>query len=415
MNARASAISRWVRDAPDVVVGAVAVVTTGLTFAAFGTVAGADTDLYVRMSRSIADGGFDSFGFPLQVTYGIALAPGDILGLSLDSWVVPLHVALGVGTAIVFRRLACLFVGSTTALLVGLAAACYPSLLFWTHYILSESLFVFVIGLFALAGAHVVVDGRLSRRRVLALAATTVMMIFTRPTGGFIALSGLLTVAYTVVSVQHGVRTARRVLAASAVGVVLLATLVLVVPAGRDRVLGNATVAQSLWKSTRVWRFDIDHVSTGQLTPPDLKQLPADERDRELSDRALTWIEDHPVDYVTRSGLRFGNFWFPWVTAAWGSAHRLGDALLTVLLYGGAVAAVLLARPGRQQRMVVLLGVLALTQGALVMISQIDSEARYRLPAEAALLPLLAIPVDRFIEGLGARRRPAAATAKVAP
>jgi len=397
--------SKWglVASAPDVVVSLAAILTHGLALVGLGVVTGADSSLYVKIADSIVDGAPNVFNFPLQFSYGVLLAPGQALGMNVTTWVVILHLALGVGSAIVFRRLARLFIGPGPALAVGLIVAAYPSLLFWTRYVLTEAAFVFALGLFALACGCVVVDGQLSRKRLLALGASTLFMVITRPTGIVLVVVGAFAVAHAVVSARRGNDRARRAMTWSVLGIVLLMTVVLAVPSTRERVLRYPTVAVSLWNSTRFWTSDINDVLQGQRQPESAAflRLSEDERNRELSKRALTWIGDHPSDYVSRAGWRLGNFWFPWITAEWSRAHFVGDILLTVILYGVAIAAALLSRAGRERRMVALLGGLALVQGFLVMFSQIDSEARYRLPAEILLVPVSGIVFER----LGERRR----------
>ena len=394
---RGRRLMAWATSRPGATILLVAVtVAVRLAYVAkSGIVAGGDTSLYLRIGESFADGAPTTGGFPAHVLYGIMLAPSFLLGIGLETWVTVLHLACAVATAVLVHRTALLFAGPLGSLAVGLATGLLPTAVFWSNYILTETLFLLVMAAFAYACARTLSDPRLKFALAAPLATATLLLV-TRPVGLPVAAAGLGFVLWALVAERAGERQARRVVTAAVALALIAATAVMAAPPTRDAVLSNKTIVASLWNSTRIWHAGNGHVSAGVTLPEDIARLsPADQRE-EQRERALNYIGEQPAEYLGKASIRFASFWFPWATATWSPAHKLTDLLLPVALIGLALYSLVRPPPGCGRRIVYLLAALALVQGVLVMFSQIDTEGRYRLPAELVLLPLAALAVDRI-------------------
>ncbi len=361
-----------------------------------GVVRGSDSGLYLRMADRFADGSVEAFGFPLHILYGIALAPAEILPIDVDQWVIALHLGLAAGTVVLLHRTARLFVGPVPALAVAGLAALQPTAIFWFPRILTETLFVFVMVTFVYACARSMLNPRGKGWLVFPLAIAPLLVI-SRPVGLPIVWVGALGVVWSRVHETSDRERARNVLIAGALLPVVLLGLVFAVGPLREKAFDNASVSVSLWNSTRIWTSDIDHVNRGTTRPAELADLEGDAFHSEIADRSIEFIREHPGDYLSRAGIRFTNFWFPWLTADWSPGHRLYDAALSLLLVGAGLYAIIRPPTGPGRRVVYLLGSVALLQGLIVGVSQIDSEARYRLPAEAPLVALVGVAVARGV------------------
>ncbi len=387
-----------------------AVVRLGYLLAAGIDQAG-DTPLYLTTARELSDGTVTVNDFPLHLLYSFTLAPAFVFGIEPDTWVVPLHLLLGVATVAVMYRLATLFLERGPALLVGAGAAMLPAALHWSHYILSETLFLFIVSVFLLACAQRLVDPQWDRLRLGVVAALGLLVAFTRPSGVLIVWSATVCLVGVTASHRRDAVTARRAVGATVIASLLVLAAVLAVPATRHRLLGLPTVYTSIWLSTRTFDSDIDHVAREIELPKEIEALDDPERGNELRERSFEFIREHPGDYVSRAGIRFTNFWFPWLTARWSRAHLALDAAVSLSLVGLSICGLVLVRSRAARNVMVMLALVALVQGVLVAFSQLDSEGRYRLPAELALLPV----AGAGVQGLWHRLRQRRAAPAVAP
>lgn len=377
-------VSNWALLA---VIGGAVVVRLGFLLAAGIDEAG-DTPLYLRTAEQLSDGELTVNDFPLHLFYSFTLAPAFVFGIEPETWVVPLHLALGVATVVVMYRIASLFLERGPAILVGAGTAMLPAALHWSHFILSETLFLFVVSVFLLVCAQRLVDPHWDRLRLGVVSALGILVAVTRPSGVLtVCVAGLCLIGVTV-SRERGGSAARRAVGATVLASLVAVALVLAVPATRHRLLGLPTVYTSIYLSTRTFDSDIEHVARAIELPDEVGALEDPERGRELRKRSFEFIRERPGDYVSRAGIRFTNFWFPWLTARWSNAHLALDAAVSLTLVGLSVCGLVLVRSSRARNVMVMLALVALVQGVLVAFSQLDSEARYRLPAELALLPV---------------------------
>jgi hypothetical protein len=115
-------------------------------------------------------------------------------------------------------------------------------------------------------------------------------------------------------------------------------------------------------------------------------------------------MREHPGDYVSRAGIRFANFWFPWITADWSYAHRGLDLILSLGLVTLALGALLVVPAGPRRQVLVLLVAVAAVQALAVTFGELDGDGRYRVPVELCLLLLGAMTLDGLLTRRGALR-----------
>jgi hypothetical protein len=371
--------------------------------AAGGVIHGGDTRRYLQTARDLSEGTLTVNDYPLQALYSLILAPVYALDLDLETWVLVLHLALGVATVVVMYLLATLFLEPVFAFGVGVVVAVLPTALHWSRYIYSETLFLLILSLFLLACVHQAVQPSTDWRRLGVLALTAFATVITRPSGWLIVWTAALCLVGFTVSDRSGRDAARKAVTRALVASIALAVAILAIPPTREGVLESPTVYTSLWVSTRSFTSEIGHVERGLSLPPDLRDLEPSAQGAEMRARAFDFIRNHPVDFASRGGIRFVNFWFPWITASqWSRAHFAIDVALSLALVVFSIYALVTTRLQAARRVILMLALVALLQGVLVGLSQLDSEARLRLPVELTLLPVAAAGVQNLVARLRA-------------
>jgi len=116
------------------------------------------------------------------------------------------------------------------------------------------------------------------------------------------------------------------------------------------------------------------------------------------SDFALNFIRTQPLEYLWMAARRFVNYWYPWLhLAQWSLRHRAFDALLSL---GLTLMVIVGLRAAEDKKIATLMVGMALTLGLVTALSQIDSDGRYRLPAEILLIPVASIGVIYCVQRL---------------
>jgi Dolichyl-phosphate-mannose-protein mannosyltransferase len=375
-----------------------------------GVPRGGDARLYLGIARSVADGHLTTHGYPLQALYGVALTPAYVVGVDVDRWVTVLQIVVGVATVVVLYRLAMLLVRPGVAMAIGAAAAVWPTFVFWTRYIETETLFLFLLSCFLLVCARQLVTPGMTWRRWLGLATSAAGVAVCRTVGILVVWAGLAVLLAAFALRRGSVARARRTVLAAGVATLLAVTVMVALPVSRNRVLELRSVSDSLWSSTRTFHSSVEHAQRRTSLPRDVRGLPADEQAREVSDRALTFIREHPFDYGSRVGVRVINFMFPWLTADWGLSHRLLDEVLSLGLVALTLGALHVVPKGPRRQVLLLLLAVAGVQALAVAFGELDSEGRYRVPVELCLLLVAGMALDGF---LTRRRRAAHARVEV--
>jgi 4-amino-4-deoxy-L-arabinose transferase-like glycosyltransferase len=272
------------------------------------------------------------------------------------------------------RRLA----GPIAGWVAGLLAAGYPHLIFWTGYVLTETLFVCLVALAVWVTVVLLQRDESPAWLPVSAGAAYAAAGLARPEiFGFAVLLGLA-----------GLASKRWRFAAflGFVGLVLLwspwvlrnaVTLHAFVPASTETGIvlyqGNSPGATG---GSRGYVDGRDFKTLDRLTP-----LPEVEEDREYRKAALTWMRHHPGEVVRLAPKKLANMFRP--VYAGSSKLNLTVTLLSypLVLTAGAVGTFLLAR----RRRVTGLVVVWLLVYELVVHALVTGMIRFRLPVEAML------------------------------
>lgn len=349
-----------------------------------GPLYGADSRQFIRWSSLLAQGDFrEPMLYPLHQMYSLFLVPMHLFGTSVPVYVLGLHLILSLVTVWCVMLSARLLVSQTYAIVVGVLAGVNPDVVFWTPYILTETQFLCALAVFL--WVFLLLLGQPTGGRLVAYASTAIFLLLSRPVAFPIVAISLAVVFYRIARPRAGGMEAVTVCTAAAVLAIGGMAVALAVPSVRTAIFRNGTVVQSLWLSTRVSSNNIDEILTMQEAPPIAGASDDDMWAFKLA-YAKEFIADHPLLYLGMGVKRFFSFWFPWLFARWSLPHRILDAALSL---GVTLGALFSCIPHiRNRPMFLTVAAFALSLGLLTAFSQIDSDGRYRLPAEFLLLTL---------------------------
>jgi hypothetical protein len=375
------------------VLGLALVLRLGIWRAMGGPVVRGDGPSYLDWAERFARGDLSGFSdYPLHQLYPVLIAPAYVLRLSLEGYLLLLHMALSVGTVYLLYDAARQISSRRIALIVGAVAAGYPSLLLWSPFVLSETPFFFFESFFLSALLRLLAPlGRHGRVGVARFAVAALLLLFARPVSVALIAVALAAIAYRSLTERLGRLGGGRAwlaLIASAL-IVFVGFLAIPTPA-RAAVLRYPTIAQSLWLSTKYASTSVrEWQPVADLNRAFAERFAGDFRalyDAKLAE-ALEFIRTQPLTYIGMAVRRFVAYWLPALFAdGWSNSHRLLDLVLVAGIYTGA--ALSLVRRVDLPRWTLLASALAL--GLLTSFSQIDTDGRYRVPAELILL-LLAV------------------------
>jgi hypothetical protein len=359
-----------------------------------------DTAEFLRAARSMSVGDWGGLrDYPFHAAYAFLLAPAFWFGTNIRLYVASLHIFLSAGSVVllwaVTRRIVDDALAAVLAAAIGVV---YPNLLFWMPYILTETAFVFFLLVFAYAVLAALDDrSPSSRLRMVALGA---FLFFLRPVAVAVVACGLAVAGFDFLRQTISSRAAMSlVISAGATIVAATAVICLMKPGACERILRVPTIGQTLWLSTTVVHGTQAEL-TRAATPDIARDWPVSEQYAYKAHLAAQFIRDHPVRYIEMAAKRFVSFWAPWRYLDWSARHRAMDAMLSLGLIAMACSATMVT--GRT-RSLVLLG-FAVVLSLESAFGQIDADARYRLPAEALLIPPAAIALSAAIGRARSRR-----------
>jgi len=371
-----------------------------------GPVIKGDAAAYLDWAQRLAVGDLSGFrDYPLHQLYPMLIAPAFRLGIPLAQYLFVLHLAMSVATVYLLYYACLQFASPRVAIAAAAIAAVYPSLLLWSAYVLSETPFFFFLSLFLASLARVLSRPEVRRPRSLVpLGISALLLLFARPVSVPVLGAGAVAVAYVLLRGAFGARRARRfTLAGIVVLLALMTALFATVTPLRQAVLRYPTVAQSLWLSTR---YSSSSLAEWQPIATENQAL-FDRFEGDLTayydfkvGEAVDFIRTRPGTYALLAGRRFTSFWLPALfSEGWSASHRLFDLVLALALYAGTVASLY----GRRDLVRWTLFGAAMTLGILTSFSQIDTDGRYRVPAELTLVLLAADGYARLLVAGGER------------
>jgi len=352
----------------------------------------ADSATYRRLAASLRTGQY-SLDEPTMVYppgYPVFLAAVYTIGAS--ALVIGLvQCILGALTVVLLASIADQAAGKRAAIATGLIAACYPGIVFWTGYVLTETLFCFL----------------------LVVAFWLTLRWFQRPEGwGTAAAVGLafgaaaltrpiaLPFALLLLGAAVGDRSTRR-----SAGVCLIALVVVLAPwTIRNEIVFNAPIFTSTDSSYVLWRGNHPGVTAGRggyNNPADYVNLSFPEGTSEAEvasvhrDRALTWMASHPGRVLELVPGKLWNMLRPNHEGSSVANRALTTVSYLPLLLLGTIGLVIFLR-GRYRMLIA--GYLIYS---LVFHGIVFAIIRYRLPLEM----LLTVPAGVTVAWCSARFR----------
>ena len=334
-----------------------------------GPTIGGDTVHYRDAGQALRANPFDATSFPgLPPLFPLLMAvlQGDAAVALAQSLIGALIGPLA------FRTMTPHF-GERAGWLAGMLAALQPTFVFWSRYLLTDTL-----GLVCFALALERASALLAREGSGALGA-----------GAAAALAFLARAAYALPVLAVGVVTValRKARSRRAAAYVLGAAVVLALPLARNAIaLGEAVVYRDqgmllVWMGTRWTVEGRGTQGVDVIYPTGYETWSREERLRYHREDAITTIVARPAEYAARTAGKMLWFWSP-IFPEWSAAHKLFTGTYMAVLYGLAAIGVALYWKTRLG-LVLLVAMLAIQ--ATVAATIVDYDNRYRVPLEHCL------------------------------
>jgi Dolichyl-phosphate-mannose-protein mannosyltransferase len=359
---------------------------------------GVDSIEYLAWAHSLAADGLRALPV-LRIEhaplYGLFLAAGLVVpGLDLSWFAVLGQSALGALTAVILARLTARETQCRRAgLLAGAVTAVQLSFVFWTAYVLSDTLFLLLLAICADRALQLTTTSH-PARSALVVGALTVLAIAARPTGLALCLA-VLPVLF-IAGRHRAARLASLLVGYSLPFVLCGAVLVLGSAVAGSTLAAAGTARLSDWARSGVingllWTESgraTSGVDLDVLPPPVVNSLPAAQRDEFLQDGPLAFAADHPEFVAEQTARKLRAFWAP-ALPEYSMPHALAAGLYFVLFDLLAIIGLVQARRNTALVSLIGVGVAVFTLTSLVTI--VDYDLRYRLPAELLLVPAVGI------------------------
>lgn len=347
-----------------------------------------DSHAYLFLAQNIIDGNFsDVLAAPFHLTYAFLLIPGLVFPSGL-SWYIPLlHIVLS-SISVVFLFLISMEITTDERVhrITAILGVFYPYLLHWMKYILTEVAFVSILLAFIFLSIKVLKG--CGKKIGILWGLCAVILLVTRP------VSILILIVVGVATLFSGLRRKFpenwRLLSNAILFIgILMSILLLSITAINQRVLSLHAVTESLWLSTRVVSGTFDEYKKAEL-PPETFGMSALELREYKKDISIDFIRTQPLKYLLMAIQRFFNYFYPWIYPQWSFKHRIFDAVLSLGLTITTIAS--LYAPAKRN-LILLLVSCVLALGVTTAFSQIDTDGRYRLPAEVLIIPASSVGI----------------------
>ena len=355
----------------------------------------ADSALY----RSLADSLSTTGAFALDGAPTAFVTPGYSLFLSIAYLISRstlgiglIQAGLGALTVVLLAAVARSIGGNFAAGVTRLMAAIYPHLIFWTGYVLTETLYVFLLAA-ALYACTRTLEARQSLWRAAVAGALFGAAALVRPLAlGFAVLLGVA----GVLSARYRTR--------AFVGLAGLA-IVLVPWVIRNAVVLDSPVVTSTEAGFVLWQGNSPGATGGTRgyvdgLDFDVLELPADisevEADRVYREQALSWMAEHPARVLSLIPKKLWNMWRP--------TYEGSSTLNSLVTYTSYLPLLVLAIPGLGlcSRRGAMGGILVgFVLYHLVAHGLVTGMIRFRLPVEAMLIIPAGLAVSRIGRRLG--------------
>lgn len=351
---------------------------------AYGVRPGGDSPYYLATAAALAQSGpaglarLDVTSAPL---YAIGIATATWISRADPTWAaIAMQTVLGALTAGLLVVITDRVAGSRLAAgIAGAIGALHPWFLFWGAYVLSETVFLFALALCIERATALLRTRRPVRDAFLAALAVFVALL---------ARSSAAVFAATLpVSVAIGLRgsTPRRLLGVAAGGALAAAVglgLFVVTSGGPPGPSHVQRIEDYAWSAVHIglqWTEEgrgtagVDIIETGDV-------------DHRAA--VLAWFARDPTHFAVQALRKLKVFWTP-VLPEFSLRHALLSLAFYVPFYLAAAGGIrLVARRSPNDVIFLLTGIASFTLTA--MITFVDYDQRFRLPAELLLIPLVA-------------------------
>ncbi len=358
-----------------------AAILYGIIFIGNGVVMGGDSNGYLRWAQEIARGDFSTFlQYPFHFLYAVILSGGYLLHIPIALYTAIINITILAALPVLFYRVCLALTGQQTlSYWAGLAIMFQAEFIFWGLFVLTDTLFLTLLTAFVLTVLWVAQQR--GWRSLAALGAVSILLLLSRPASVVALPIGWL----FVIDTRWGPAASMLVACLVAMLTIFVATSPVLV----NKVLAIPTAYQSLWLSTKVSTNNVDEITTAFEY-----DLPSGTTEAEYKlGQFHDFVMQHPVKYTVMCLQRFVAYWYPWIWGKFGLAHRAID--FTYSLFLTAIVAVTVWRRKVRREQWLLLA-LAFGFSLLSMFGQIDSDVRYRLPAELCILMLVPMVITAW-------------------
>jgi hypothetical protein len=366
---------------------------------------GGDGGGYIAWAQALVSGSPDALsGFRVEHAplYGVFLATGLLLPGVQITWFAVLSQSLaGAATVVVLTRLTERETGSGTAgFCAGAIAAVQISFVFWTAYVVSETLFLLIVAITA-DRVLLLCSSRNPARDGAVVGILALLSIAARPTGVAVVLAMLVVVAMAA----H--RNRRRL--AMLLGSFCLPFAFLLAVSTLAAFISGSNVPSSIPSRVADWTRSavVDGLlwtESGRATtgidldaypPPVVDTLPPDQRTDFLQAGPLSYAQRHPEFVVAQEARKLRSFWAP-ALPEYSLRHAIASSLYFLTFDALALAGFVFARRNTAFITLASLSVVLLTLISLITI--VDYDQRYRLPGELMLVPFAGLGLTWILE-----------------
>src|SRR5207253_767620 len=131
-----------------------------------------------------------------------------------------------------------------------------------------------------------------------------------------------------------------------------------------------------------------------------LSTIPDDaERGAFYRDQTLSWLRGDPGHFFAQAARKFKVLWLPFLPED-STTHKVVSAAYLVPLYVLGVLGWLSSRRHTQFLLITSVGIAVFT--LVCLITFVDYDQRYRLPAELFMIPLSGVGLERVLAWIGA-------------
>ncbi|MBI4346368.1 MAG: hypothetical protein HY553_05910 [Elusimicrobia bacterium] len=406
MSARWRAAIARVADRPLLAI-AIAIATVAATarlasLAIFGVRLGADSYYYLGTAERLLDVGpsavahIDLVSAPLY-PLSIAVA-ASVLHLDSIAAAMALQVLAGALTAVLVVRITDRVGRSLVpSAIAGVIAAVDPSFLFWGDYVLSETLFLLAVA-FAVDRAMALI--RSSRPILDGFVAGIALLVALAARSTALAFAFAIVVALVITFRGDP----RRMVEAAAGGALALASVIVAFTVSAGSLPGAAhvdRVVRYVWSAVYM---GLEWTEQGRATNGvDLTGGPVDGDHRRA---VIEWVSADPMHFFLQMFRKLRTFWSP-VLPEFSYRHAALNLAWYVPLYATTLNGLRSIGLRTAEVVVLVLGIAGFTLQA--MITFVDYDQRFRLPAELLLIPLASLGARPLYEAVERawRRRPA--------